>query len=316
MVLQLSGPIKFSELRTEFNSAGTGAIKFSDYYGDATTNYTYLISNIPINNLINLIKLSMFYGKQVYIAIAYVIGNSTPYAVSYSINNSITLIYTPLGYSIIFTGNTTCKILLIGGGGGGGYSMGGGGGGGRAYYNNSVGFLPNQIYKIFPGNKGLGGTSGLAATAGSRTSIQNNSGTILYDAAGTNAGSSGSTTSGGSGGAGGNASRTITVIDGITTGNPSTSSYFICGFGTTNIGGGGAGAGGDGTDPTGGIGYTSTISGSSITYAYGGDGGLQTSSTNGNSNYGSGGSGGKINFAGNAGISGVVIINPSVYIKN
>ena len=57
MVLQSSGPIKFSELRAEFNLKGTGSIKFSHYYSDATTNYTNGTSGIPVMTLTKFLLL-------------------------------------------------------------------------------------------------------------------------------------------------------------------------------------------------------------------------------------------------------------------
>ena len=67
-------------------------------------------------------------------------------------------------YSITFSQNTTCDILIIGGGGSGGKSMsanrggGGGGAGGLIYITSTI--LPADTYTLNVGNGGLGSSSG------------------------------------------------------------------------------------------------------------------------------------------------------------
>ena len=59
MVLQSLGPIKLSEIQTEFG--GTNPISLSEYYSNAASKYTSGVSGIP--NIGSLIKLSNFMEK-------------------------------------------------------------------------------------------------------------------------------------------------------------------------------------------------------------------------------------------------------------
>jgi hypothetical protein len=59
MVLQSSGVIKLSDIRTEFG--GTGSILFSNYYTNSASGFTSGISGLPASG--TAVKLSQFYGK-------------------------------------------------------------------------------------------------------------------------------------------------------------------------------------------------------------------------------------------------------------
>jgi hypothetical protein len=59
MVLQSSGVIKLSDIRTEFG--GTGSILFSNYYTNNASGFTSGISGLPASG--TTVKLSQFYGK-------------------------------------------------------------------------------------------------------------------------------------------------------------------------------------------------------------------------------------------------------------
>ena len=62
-------------------------------------------------------------------------------------------------YTVSFTNNMHCKILMIAGGGGGGYNYGGGGGAGAYYYNANYLFNAGT-YTFKVGNGGNGGRGG------------------------------------------------------------------------------------------------------------------------------------------------------------
>ena len=221
--------------------------------------------------------------------------------------------------------------LVIGGGGGGagtqnsGYSCGGGGGAGgyRNSYNSETSGgggssetgITVSSSTNFTVTVGAGGAGGAASTYsngsagsdsvfGSITSVGGG-----YGSANSSGGNGGS---GGGGGylnqSGGTGTANQGYAGGSTSGNNATS--WPCA--------GGGGAGGVGGNVTsnasggaGGVGLASSITGSSVTRAVGGDGGdddaNQTAGANGTANTGNGGAGGE-GAAGGSGGSGVVIL--------
>jgi len=60
MVLASSGPLKFSQIRTEMG--GTNPVKWSNYYANAASGYCANVTGIP--NIGTPLSLSRFYGKQ------------------------------------------------------------------------------------------------------------------------------------------------------------------------------------------------------------------------------------------------------------
>lgn len=223
------------------------------------------------------------------------------------------------------------KILLVGGGGGGGGSYdttgSGGGGGGQALLINSRGVMPKMNYQINVGSGGAGGfhiarTNSLDAIGlgGSNTSISFAGSTLHTAFAGGGGSSSRANASGASTRVGGAAA---TLIAGGLGGG-------TAGGGFSGGGGGGsAGAGANGSSVSpgaavaGGIGTSTDISGSAITYGVGGAGGVQDGSTNssgstGAANTGNGGGGASVSSGtfrnGGAGGSGVVIIRYSTTV--
>jgi hypothetical protein len=304
MVLQASGPIKFSQLQNEFNSTGTGAIKFSNYYRNATANYTVGINGIP--NIGSSISVSYFYGKS---SLPIITVNNIVKAWNTQ-NSVITYIFddTTNNNIITFTKNTYCELLLVGGGSGftipdyqsaGGA---GGGGGGGIYYDPKFMFLIGT-YNIIIGKPG--GVSSLTYSQANGTDTYISSNNSLY---GTYKGLGGTynnlyNTDGGG--------PTYTYIASIDANSIKTiNSYIYNGQSEyNNLGlsdyqqglysGGGSGAGGSaGASSTvtrnGGPGYTSSITGLSITYAGGGEGAgppganYLYSPGNGATNYGGG----------------------------
>lgn len=185
-------------------------------------------------------------------------------------------------------GSKQIEYLIIAGGGGGG------GAGGLLQGSLALG---SGSFPVVIGNGGAGGTSAGGAN-GSNSSF--NGFTSIGGGAG-GYGEQGATTSGNSGGSGG-------------AGGFSDTGYGANGSGTSGQGysgnlGSGGGAGGIGGS-TGGLGITSLISGSSVTYA---KGGTYNSNTAGLSNRGDGGGSWEDSnchgpYAGASGGSGIVII--------
>jgi hypothetical protein len=213
------------------------------------------------------------------------------------------------------------EVLVVAGGGGGGSRHGGGGGSGGYIYQTGQNLL-RQSYSAVVGAGGSGGlasSGGLLGFAGSNG--QNSSFGSLISIGGGGGGSnnvSGVGLPGGSGG-GGNASANGgagTQSASSSGGNGNNGGAGL--YSTYYMGGGGGGAGSVGGTAiypnagSGGAGISNAISGSNITYASGGNGGIYNLSSvalNGAPNTGSGGggSGGETNHGGSGG-SGIVII--------
>jgi hypothetical protein len=231
-------------------------------------------------------------------------------------------------YSITFTQNTTCDILIIGGGGSGGKSMsanrggGGGGAGGLIYITSTI--LPADTYTLNVGNGGLGSSSGQNGYDSSIVSTSINY--IAYGGGGGGNVIGGGGSSGGSGGGGSD----YNGYGGTSTNGGGTGTTYVYGFnggqasqpsgyGAGGSGAGGGGAGGLGQNASGysiGNGGSSKnidITGTLIQYAKGGDGGLYAggTGTNGENNKGNGGAGAGRNGTqrGGNGGSGIIIIN-------
>jgi hypothetical protein len=207
-------------------------------------------------------------------------------------------------------GDAETEILVVAGAGGGGNDRGGGGGaGGTIYQTAYTGFSATGNYTVTIGGGGAGSPSeGVRAGNGSNSVL----GAVTATGGGSGGGGDGSDSfgsrrNGRNGGSGGGAKTGGTRGTGIAgQGND----------GATGDAGGGGGAGAAGTagnpSPQA-AGFTSSISGSSVTYARGGRG---TSSNGGagpvgGANTGDGGGGGAFSGGqqpGGAGGSGVVVI--------
>lgn len=193
------------------------------------------------------------------------------------------------------------KALLVGGGGGGGGYFGGGGGGGDVEYNEALS-ITNQAYSVVIGTAGtwpVGVTPG--STAGNTTfnSITAYGGGNGAVGGGTLTPNGRAATSGGSGGGGGSSDYSAAGAAG--SGNRVYAGGSAGGGGGTYASAGGGGAGGAGGSVTGastvggvgGLGYSSSISGSALTYGGGGGGACSTlaGGTVGGSGNGGGGNG-------------------------
>jgi hypothetical protein len=205
-------------------------------------------------------------------------------------------------------------VLAVGGGasGGDGNAPGGGGGAGELIEGIPA-LVPGSAYTVTIGAGGAQTNQDVAGNPGANTSLALGATTIIRaNGGGRGAGfQSGNTAgSGGSGGGGagpsnnnsGAAAGAIGIVPAGMTSYRNAGGNFS---GTRGGGGGGATAAGT-NGGNGGAGFTSSLSGSSVTYAKGGDGGAGGSDSPTGSN-GNGGRGGNDN-AGQAGQPGVFII--------
>jgi hypothetical protein len=182
------------------------------------------------------------------------------------------------------------EVLVIGGGGGGGI-YGGGGGGGLLYSTTT--FLDSGTRTISIGAGGAAAVnpsntySGIPSAIGSTNTSGTNPASIIGIGGGAGALNTGSRFGlfGGSGGGG---------ADGGGSG--------FSGQGNNGADGGGGGAGGAASGTTGGVGLALSVTGSSVTYAAGGN---DTGGGAGTANSGNGANGAS---SGNPGGSGRVII--------
>lgn len=234
-------------------------------------------------------------------------------------NETITL--TSMGQTISATINDTSKTpqsiqyLIVAGGGGGGATgggSGGGGGGAGGLLTSTQVLTQGTALTITVGSGGSpssqGGNSSIVGTGISQTAI------------GGGYGGSGNGATGGTGGSGGGGSAVAgsggsgTAGQGYRGGNVGSLSQ------GDNGSAGGGGAGGAGSDASwtntgsgGGPGVASSITGSSVTYARGGDGGNGSYwnngvGTSGAANTGNGGRGGGNGNSGGYGGSGIVVL--------
>ena len=222
---------------------------------------------------------------------------------------------------------TTVNVLRVGGGGGG--SLGGGGGGEVLQNTDEIIFFGKNSITIGIGGTGAAPASGLRGTSGGDTifnSVTANGG----GAGGSDAGSGNQDgLSGGNGGGGGNGSGIGGTGDQFNGGTTTFGAPF-------NPGSGGGGATQAGlstpdafTGGNGGLGYSSSLSGTALRYGGGGGGGCYSAAgtagtagdssagnggnsavngSNGTTNRGGGGGGAGNGTTGGNGGSGVVII--------
>jgi hypothetical protein len=222
----------------------------------------------------------------------------------------------------LLSGSIGVEYLVVAGGGSGGgwgspWDTGGGGAGGLL--TGGTNFTPGNLYTIVVGAGATGGAGrDVDGSNGFNSSVSG--GGISLTCYG---GGGGGLWAGYDGGSGGGVSGQYTANNPATYGRgvyPG-STYIDAprqgydgGVGTGNVTvtfggspGGGGGAGSAGSDRNGGVGVTSSITGSSVTYAAGGYGGGGLS---GNANTGNGGAGGtwNPNIAGGSGGSGIVVL--------
>ena len=207
-------------------------------------------------------------------------------------------------------------VVAGGGGGGGNPSSDSGGGGGAGGFRTGTGFsVTAQAYTVTVGAGGAGGAQQNGSAGNGAKGGNSSFGSISSTGGGFGGGPTGDNPGGpgGSGGGGGSGYNTGT----LTVGDPGAGnqgSYSpvegYAGTATTFqyywTAGGGGGAGGQPTEYTPGPGVANSYSGSSVTYAEGGDGqgGIVSVANTGNGGDG----GGNAAANGRAGGSGIVIV--------
>jgi hypothetical protein len=203
--------------------------------------------------------------------------------------------------TIASTAYSVDYLIAAGGGGGGGFNSGAGGGAGGLITASGLSLSPGTSYTV---TIGAGGTS--TPTNGTNSSF---SGYVAIGG-GLGASNSGGPTSPGSGGSGGGANYNGGGGGLGTAGQGNNGGSAVTGASNyPGSGGGGAGAiGGNASGSvggTGGVGLSSTITGTSVFYAGGGGGSTQVGGTGGAGGNGGGGAGSPAT-ASNAGASGTV----------
>ena len=206
----------------------------------------------------------------------------------------------------------SATYLIVAGGGGGGTANNtgrGGGGGAGGLLSGSTNLYTGTTYSVTVGTGGAGGlANGGAGGVDTRGQNGTNSTALGLTAIGGGGAGGGKDSaykngkSGGSGGGGGE------IFGGGSGGSGTAGQGNAGASGSGSSGGGGGGAGGAGSGGTGGAGISNSITGSAITYARGGYGGLDPScGTNiSSANSGNGGRG-CYNVTAQAGDNGVVI---------
>jgi len=204
-------------------------------------------------------------------------------------------------YLLNFDTNVETEVLIIAGGGAGGtrqgYNSGGGGGAGEVL-QESITFDASMKYTIRVGRGGFSSSTETApAEEGKDSRIYNDKGQVIALVKGGGRGGFGKRvssyswppTQGGSGGGRARGDNGVSITS---------SKYNINGLGNQGGtsaaeagGGGGAGSAGASGNRNPGTGYTSTITGTSTTYASGGYGGWQYGANLSDAGYGSGGAG-------------------------
>lgn len=282
---------------------------------------TFATNNCTVSPNGNKIQSStnsaVFYSNGAAVNFVYV--DSTQGWISYAYTTSIM----PLLYN--------ANYLIVAGGGGGGKANGGGGGGAGGLLSGTTTLSPGTTYSFVVGAGGTFSASGTYSTSG------NNSTALSLTAIGGGFGGASDATStiynpGGTGGSGGGSGTNGNLQAGAsgTVGQGNAGGAGKSDSSTWRNGGGGGGAGGVGADAStgtgtntanGGVGLSSSITGSSVFYAgggggggypgggaSGGNGGGGNAQAAGTANRGGGGGGASTGSGGNGG-SGVVIIS-------
>ena len=203
--------------------------------------------------------------------------------------------FTSSGAFTVSQGTPTCEFLIVGGGGAGGQDVAGGGGGG-GMVEGTISIGPGT-YAVTVGDGGSNASGPGDTPAPGGNSVIAFPSNITAAGGGRGVGNphfAGQPTAGGSSGGGYPSTQSATQpglnpgVSGITQyGNPGGAWPSPGGNG-----GGGGGAGGAGVGANGGIGRASSISGTSVTYAGGGDGADQPNSKGGPGQNGHPGGGG------------------------
>jgi len=236
--------------------------------------------------------------------------NGTAYVFRVAAVNAVgTGAYTAASGSVTPTASVTVEYLVVAGGGGGG-GHGGGGGGAGGMLEGTQTLIPGTSYAVTVGNGGSAGNISTKTRGGNgQNSLLGSFATAIGGGGGGCRDGTVAGLSGGSGGGGGSDNGSGGVGTAVQGNNGANAG--------SQRGGGGGGAGGAASGRTGGAGKSSSITGSAVVYAQGGQGGafagadgnpVDVSGASG-SGYGAGGGGNGIDGQGALpGARGVVII--------
>jgi alpha-tubulin suppressor-like RCC1 family protein len=313
--LPSTGQISLSN--TQSILGGTNPIAFSEYYQNAASGFTNGISGI--SNINSQITLNFFRGKNKAAIIVQSGGTILPQSIVNTTETYLSFPHNGSQYTIQCLRNVRAQILVVAGGGAGGRNDradnrggGGGGAGGLIYMQNYI--LVAGTHTIIVGNGGTRGSS--RGNNGGNSSFGSIVATGGGGGGGANVNTAGS--NGGSGGGGGDyggggGAGTGTANQGFNGGNSDGNS----GYGGGGGGGGGGSASLGESSPSsgyifglGGNGRSINITGTSTTYAKGGNGGPWYGGGNAvdaTANLGNGGDGARFANAGNGG-TGIIII--------
>ena len=211
-------------------------------------------------------------------------------------------------------------LVIAGGGGGGKDKAGGGGAGGlRNSFSSETsggggsseaGFTSvsaGTVFTVTVGGGGAGSTNAFGEGTNGSTSSVAASGFTTVSSTGGGGGGSNNSPPGRDGGSGGGGAENTSGSGGSGTANQGFDGAAGVAGSSTAGGGGGAGSAGN-TNRNGGSGLSSSITGSAVTYANGGDGEMTTGGATPTANLGIGGDGGYGGQNGDNGGSGVVIL--------
>jgi len=169
MVLQSSGAIKFSEIQSEFG--GSNPIQFSEYYKDGSSGYVVTdgISDEIVNA--NTPGSSVTSTNSDYSAIdsgpIYGVGNNSYSYVAFKnkAGNSVS------NYTLTFSEDTKCDVLIVGGGGSGGArDAGAGGAGGIILLENQ--FVTTAEISVGKGGNAVSGPNHANGNKGQNSTFQ------------------------------------------------------------------------------------------------------------------------------------------------
>ena len=251
------------------------------------------------------------------------VASSTTYTFTINANDGVNSVSRE--FSFIVRPAVTIEALVVAGGGAGGAGHGGGGGAGGFRSIASYTALAGSPITVTVGSGGSGAVYGstaptnggpsqfgsISATGGGKAGAQNSPDVSANPdqkngSSGGSGGGGGNTTAGAGAGGAGNAGA-YTPVEGYAGANSNYGTASWASAGGGGAGGAGAGQASSGYGGNGGIGATSSITGTSVTYASGGGG---CGGDNNGASYGTASAGGGTNgVQGNAGASQAAAAN-------
>jgi hypothetical protein len=225
MVLQSNGEISLLDLQNEFG--GSNPINLDEYYQNINNGYTNGVSGIPNNG--NALSLNNFYGKNKIVSIKENNVLVDPINIT---NNIYYYMFTSpsSNYTFTCTTNVSCDVFLIGGGGGGAHNFGGGGGSGACIVG--IGYtLSANTYNIIVGAGGNPVSNGGDSRIDSLFVAKGGGGGNISNTSVKRNGFAGGCGGGGGGYAAGTGGGTVStnVVNGVSSGPATTTTYAVLG---------------------------------------------------------------------------------------